>query len=353
MEAPVAPGLDGLDRAVDEVAATTGFAGVVRVDLPGEPVLERAYGLADRPHGVPHAVDTMIGVASGAKVFTALTVLRLVEEGDLALDTPARELLGADLPLVDDAVTVEHLLSHRSGIGDYLDEDELDDATAYLMPVPVHRLDSAESYLAVLDGLPQKFPPGTGFSYCNGGYCVLALLAERAAGEPFHDLVRRHVIGRAGLRRTAYLRSDELPGDAATGYLGEGPRTNVLHLPVVGGGDGGIFTTAADVRRLWVAIDDGLVVSGPVREAMYRSRSVLGAQGGDQGDEKVGDDGYGLGVWRSGAAVALEGADAGASFRSVHVPGRATWSVLSNTTEGAWPVASRLAGLITGGGPSR
>ena len=72
------------------------------------------------------------------------------------------------------------------------------------MPVPVHQLDTAESYLAVLDGFPQAFEPGADFAYCNGGYVVLALLAERAAGVPFHDLVQRHVIDRAGLpgRRT-------------------------------------------------------------------------------------------------------------------------------------------------------
>jgi CubicO group peptidase (beta-lactamase class C family) len=333
-----------LAAVLDEVASSSDFTGVVRVDLVGEPSLERAYGLAERAHGIAMTPDTRIGVASGAKAFTAMAVLRLVEDGVLSLGTRARDLLGGDLPLVDDGVTVEHLLSHRSGIGDYLDEDELDDATAYLMPVPVHRLDGAESYLAVLDGFPQKFPPGSDFSYCNGGYCVLALLAERAAGEPFHELVGGHVIERAGLQRTAYLRSDELPGDAALGYLNEGPRTNVLHLPVVGGGDGGIFTTAGDVHALWAALDDERLLSADTRESSYRSRSAL---------EQGVDDGYGLGVWRRGAAVALEGADAGASFRSEHVPGRWTWSVLSNVTEGAWPVVRRLHEQLVGAGPPR
>ena len=220
-----------------------------------------------------------MGVASGAKGFTALTVMRLVEDGVLALDTRARELLGDDLPLVDDAVTIEQLLAHRSGIGDYLDESEELDLDAYLMPVPVHQLDTAESYLAVLDGFPQAFEPGTDFAYCNGGYVVLALLAERAAGVPFHDLVQRHVIDRAGLTRTAYLRSDALPGDAALGYLhpeghADELRTNVLHLPVVGGGDGGIFTTAADLVTLWQALDDGRVVAPRTWAEMRRVRST-------------------------------------------------------------------------------
>jgi CubicO group peptidase (beta-lactamase class C family) len=329
---------------VDAVVADTGFSGHVRVEQDGVVVHDEAYGLADRAHAVPMTPETSIGVASGAKTFTALAVLRLVEEGRLTLDTPARELLGADLPLIDDAVTVEQLLSHRSGIGDYLDEDVVEDFSTFSLPVPLRSLDSAESYLTVLDGFPQKFPPGTGFSYCNGGFCVLALLAERAGGEPFHDLVRSLVIEPAGLAHTAYLRSDALPGNAASGYLhgpdhAEALRTNVLHLPVVGGGDGGIFTTAGDVCALWAALDAGRVVSPATWADAQRSRSDV--------DD---NEGYGLGVWRWGAATELRGSDVGASFGSVHQARRLTWAVLSNTSDGAWPMVIRLAQVLLGEG---
>jgi CubicO group peptidase (beta-lactamase class C family) len=332
--------MTSLAASVDRVAAATGFSGVVRVDVAGETLVERAYGLADRAYGVAMTPSTRIGVASGAKPLTALTVMRLVEDGRLALTTRAREVLGDDLPLVDDAVTVEHLLSHRSGIGDYLDEDDLDDMAAYVMRVPVHLLDSAESYLSSLDGHPQVFAPGTGFAYCNGGFCVLALIAERVSGVRFQELVRQQVIEPSGLGATAYLRSDELPGDAARGYLDDGPRTNVLHLPVVGGGDGGVYTTAADVHALWAALDAGRPVAPETREEMFRSRGHL------ERTDRL--DGYGLGFWRWGDAVVLEGYDAGASFRSAHVPGVMSWSVLSNTTEGAWPVAAALDGFLIG-----
>ena len=90
-------------------------------------------------------------------------------------------MLGDDLPLIDDRVTVEQLLAHRSGIGDYLDEDEVDDWNEYVMTVPVQELATTEQFLRVLDGHPMKFEPGERFVYCNGGYVVLALLAERAS----------------------------------------------------------------------------------------------------------------------------------------------------------------------------
>jgi CubicO group peptidase (beta-lactamase class C family) len=323
--------LDG----VDAVAAESAFSGVVRVDRGGELILERAYGLADRAYEVPNRSETRFGIASGAKGMTALAVVSLVEEGRLALDTLARSLLGDDLPLVADDVTVEHLLGHRSGIGDYLDEEAGGAITDYVVPVPVHELAATEDFLAVLDGFPTKFAAGTDFSYCNGGFVLLALLAERASGVPYHDLIHERVCEPAGMPATSFLRSDELPGDAARGYLEvEGLRTNVLHLPVRGTGDGGVYTTAADVRRLWEALFDGRIVSEAWVEDMTRRRSEAG-----QGV------GYGLGFWlRAGGTPFLEGYDAGASFRSLHDPATdTTCTVISNWSDGAWPLARHLA----------
>ena len=167
---------------VDALAAEARFSGVVRVDRGGELVLERAYGLADRRWGVANAADTRFGIASGLKGMTALAVVSLIEDGRLRSTPPRAPLLGDDLPLIADDVTVEHLLAHRSGIGDYLDEDAGGEITDYVMPVPVHELASTEDFLAVLGGHPTKFAAGTAFSYCNGGFVVLALLAERASG---------------------------------------------------------------------------------------------------------------------------------------------------------------------------
>ena len=333
--------MDDLAAAVDRVAAATGFSGVVRVDRPGVAPLVRAYGLAHRGLHVPNTADTRFGAASAAKGLTALVVLSLVEDGVLRLTTTARSLLGADLPLVDGRVTVEHLLAHRSGIGDYLDEAAGWSATDHVLPVPVHRLADAEDYLAVLDGHRQVFAPGERFAYNNGGFVVLALLAERASGASFRRLVAERVCGPAGLADTAFLRSDEPAGRTALGYLErEGLRTNVLHLPVRGSGDGGVFTTAADVAALWRALFAGRIVPpGRVAE-LLRPRSDVPSE----------RQRYGLGFWLhpTSRAAALEGYDAGVSFRSVSDPDTGvTHTVLSNWTDGAWPLARHLRDRLT------
>jgi CubicO group peptidase (beta-lactamase class C family) len=326
----------GLVDSVGALAAETRFSGVVRVDAGDDVVVAGAYGYANRAFGVPNTCDSQFAIASGVKGLTALTIVSLIEQGQLDLTTTARSVLEADLPLIDDDVTVEHLLEHRSGIGDYLDEDAHGEIDEYVLAVPVHELRNTEQYLRVLDGHVRKFEPDTEFSYSNGGYVVLALMAERISGTPFHNLVEQRVCVPAGMVDTGFLQSDELPGRAAVGYLeAEGLRTNVLHLPVRGSGDGGIYSTAADVRALWVAMFSGRIVAEHWVARMISPYSVVPAQGMR----------YGLGFWIHGAhdAVMLEGFDAGVSFRTVHDPLRnITHTVLSNTSNGAWPITRHL-----------
>jgi CubicO group peptidase (beta-lactamase class C family) len=326
--------MTSLCDGVDRIAADTGFSGVVRVDRQGSVAVEAAYGLASRAFGVPNTSATRFAVASVTKGLTACTVISLVDEGVLSLQTTARSLLGDDLPLIAADVTVEHLLAHRSGIGDYFDEEaggSLDD-----YPPPPPGLVETEDYLPALDGYATKFPAGQRFSYCNSGYVVLALLAERAGGRLFRTLVQQRVCEPAGMTDTAFLRSDELPAGTACGYVdAAGLRTNVFRVPVRGSGDGGIFTTVADLAAFWRALFAGQIVRPAWVAEMVRPHSDVPAESMQ----------YGLGFWlrASSGAVQLEGHDLGASCRSVHHPAASlTMTVMSNTSDGAWPVARHL-----------
>ncbi len=104
----VPPGIDAFD-AIDPVAREHDFSGVVAVHRDGEVEFAHAYGLAHRAHDVPNTVDTRFAIASGSKAMTALAVVSLIEQGVLSLSSTARSVLGDDLPLIDDVVTVEHL----------------------------------------------------------------------------------------------------------------------------------------------------------------------------------------------------------------------------------------------------
>ncbi len=321
---------------VDAAAAKNTFTGVVTLHVDERREFERSYGFAHRALGVANTPATRFAIASGGKSFTALAVMRLVEQGKLRLDDRVRNLLGTDLPLIDDAVTIEHLLTHTSGIGDYLDEEADWEADDYVLTVPVHTLTSAEAFLPVIDGFPQAFPPGDHFTYCNGGYMVLAVIVERASGQGYHDYVEHEVCARAGLTSTGFPRSDELPANAALGYLyEEGDRTNLLHLPVRGNGDGGIYTNADDLHRFWVAFLDGRIVSPASVQEMIRPRHDVPGENARSA--------MGFQVHPSAPLVIMEGYDAGVSFQSTHnTATKSTLSILGNSSEGAWPVMGAL-----------
>jgi CubicO group peptidase (beta-lactamase class C family) len=335
--------IDRVAGELEELVHETGFSGAVRVDRGDVTELAVAYGMADRRWAIPNTVSTRFGMASVAKGFTALAVASLVEDGTIEWSTSARAVLGADLPLIDDAVTVEQLLAHRSGIGDYLDENVPVDITDYLLTAPAHELATPEQYLRVLNGFPTSFPPGERFSYCNGGFVVLALIAERASGIDYHDLVRTRVCEPAEMHDTEFLRSDDLPGGTALGYVPRDGawRTNVFHLPVRGVGDGGVYSTVADLHRLWRAMFAGRIVGADTIAELVRPRS----------DSPGNARRYGLGFWLkpTGTAAMLEGWDAGVSCFTTHDPTRGlTYTVVSNTSDGAEPVNDLLDELLTG-----
>ena len=145
----------------------------------------------------------------------------------------------------------------------------------------------------------------------------------------------------AGMADTGFIRSDELPGRTALGYLpvAGSSRTNVFHLPVLGSGDGGIYSTAADIATFWQSLFTGKIAPAAWVAEMVRARS----------DVPSASMRYGLGFWlgRHSDTVILEGCDAGVSFRSVHDPkSNVTHTVISNSSDGAWPITKRLDELL-------
>lgn len=340
---------EAVSSRVDPIVDATSFSGVVHVASADRVVYARATGLADRASGIPNTLDTAFAVASGTKALTALAVMSLVVEGEIALDTEVQSVLGGGGAIEEPAVTVRHLLAHTSGIGDYLDEDAITDIEDYVSEIPVHRLARPADFLPMLRGRPAKFQPGTGFAYCNSGYVILALVIEAVSGRSYYEVVQERVCSPAGMDATTFFRLDELPGSAAIGYLpNRGWRSNQLHVPVRGAGDGGAYATAGDIARLWAALFTGRIVPPTAVAEMVRPQHGV----------TPGSRPYGLGFWLAneesiarpaadGEAVTLEGSDAGISFRSTFEPSTGLlYTVLSNTTSGAWPVARELEAVL-------
>ncbi|NNC81762.1 MAG: beta-lactamase family protein [Acidimicrobiales bacterium] len=322
---------------ISTLAESTNFSGVLRLDAADGSVFTLAQGQADRRVGAENETSTRLATASATKGFTALTVMSLIEKGDLQLTTTLRSIVGDALPFVDAAVTIEQLLGHTSGVGDYLDEEAMGDIDEYILDVSAHTLERPADYLPLLNNHPQVSPPGEVFAYNNSGYIMLSIVIEELTGS-FHDAVRQRVLEPAGMASSGFFRSDNLPPNTALGYLEDG-RTNIFHLPVIGGGDGGIYLTLDDMASFWNALYEGRIVTPESLDAMTTVRNVASETYS-----------YGLGFWLSpdGNIVWLEGLDPGVSFRSARSKRTgAHYTVISNTSSGAWPLVKHCHQLLS------
>lgn len=162
---------------------------------------------------------------------------------------------------------------------------------------------------------------------------MLSIAIERASGRSYYDEVQARVLDPAGMSHTGFDRSDR-PTGAAIGYLEDG-RTNLLHLPVRGAGDGGIVSTVADLDALWRALFAGTIVPIETVDRLVEPHR-------DEDDE---GRRYGLGFWLRAdrPTVMLEGMDAGISCRTAFDrPSGLTYTVISNTSSGTWPLVDYL-----------
>lgn len=318
---------------LEQQSEAEGFSGAVRVQQRGEIIVEFARGYGDRANERVNDLGTRFAVASGSKAFTALTIMSLAESGVFTLDTSLRSLIPGDLTQVDEAVTIDHLLSHRSGVGDYLDEAAGGDIDDYVLgELSVHTLETARDYLPLLNAHEQRSPPGERFAYNNGGFVMLSLVVETATGS-FHRACGERVFNRAAMTDSGFFRTDDLPANTAVGYLADG-RSNVFHLPVIGMGDGGAFLTLDDMAAFWDAFLAGGIVS-------LESVARMTAEVSFYDDTRS----YGRGFWLSPGAdhVWVEGMDAGVSFQSGVFKGAdVRYSVVSNTSSGAWPLVKSI-----------
>lgn len=195
------------------------FSGVVMVRLGGEVMHAQGYGLAHRAEEIPNRINTRFGTASGTKTFTAVAVCQLADAGRIDLDAPINTYIREGLPKYDPEVTVHQLLSHTSGIADYLDDDLSDeDYAALFTRYSVHILRGPADYLPMFpDGM--AFKPGERFLYNNGAYILLALLVELQSGMPYAQYVEEQVFARAGMIDSGFFESDHLPARTAVHML--------------------------------------------------------------------------------------------------------------------------------------
>lgn len=318
--------IQGLIDQIEQVARETDFSGVVSIYRADSPVYEQAFGYRDIPNRVPNSPDTRFGMASGTKFFTALGIGRLIDRGLLHLETQVGELSPDYAGFIDPRATIRHVLTHTSGIYDYFDEEVEQDFDHFFVSVPWYRLETPSDYWPLFEGQAAKFQPGERFSYSNGGYVFLGLLIEKITGQRFRDFMQEQVFQAAGMTQTGFYALNNLPANTALGYLEDRQTTNIYNLPIRGGGDGGLFTTASDLRSFWRNLFSHRILSPELTAVFLQTHERF--------NEKTG---YGCGLYKrlDDSLFYIVGGDAGVGFDSRYlVEQNITASILSNVTNG-------------------
>ncbi|MCL4807400.1 MAG: beta-lactamase family protein [Thermoanaerobaculia bacterium] len=201
----------------------------------GEVVFEKGYGSVRDGEGPPTS-RSVFPVGSISKQFTAAAVLALVDEGLVRLDAPVRDHL-PEWFATDPDLRVSHLLTHTSGLADFLWLDGYR-ALGDRPETP------KAAYLALGASAPRRFPPGERWSYSNTNYKALAVLVERVAGRPFDEVLADRVLRPAGLEGIGPCH-DLPPGGFVGGFAPSGQLAPLDASRAAYEGDGGLCATPA------------------------------------------------------------------------------------------------------------
>jgi CubicO group peptidase (beta-lactamase class C family) len=360
-----------LEAHVDSLAALDRFSGVVLFESDGEILLHKAWGQAEKAFGVPNQTDTKFNLGSMNKMFTAVTVARLIEEGALRLDDTIGEYLGSEWlrPGIGEKVTIEHLLTHTSGLGSYYSPE--------LMELNPGRFRSIDDFQEIVRRDSLRFEPGTRWSYSNTGFLLLGAIIEKVTGRSYYDAVREYVYEPAGMTATDAYALDEPTPNLAIGYErsggpGGGPegprggpggprrgpneprsgrhapgvaateqapvwRTNIYGHVVRGGPAGGGYSTAPDLLAFARALRENRLLSAEMTRRVTTPKPELASP----------EYGYGFGFWDEGRVVGHTGGAPGINAAlQIDLERGTTLVALSNYGGAAIPVVRYADALL-------
>jgi D-alanyl-D-alanine carboxypeptidase len=254
-----------LHELLEQRARADRFSGVVLAARGSEILHRGAYGMADRDRGRAVDHDTRFNLGSGNKQFTAIAVLRLVQEGRVQLDAPVGRYVQGLAPAVAEQVTIRHLLQHRSGLGDYLRSDAYNRAR--------DRDWTTSELLDLFRAEAPAFAPGTRRVYSNSGYILLGAVVESVTGQLYTDVLRDWVYEPAGMTRTGAGGPGQVE-NTAIGYGEMGGRisSNESFRPRPSAA-GGHYSTAADLLRFVQALSENRLLQPAYTELLLNEFS--------------------------------------------------------------------------------
>ncbi|HEX3320212.1 MAG TPA: serine hydrolase domain-containing protein [Terriglobales bacterium] len=244
-----------VDQLTTKLTNEDRFSGVVLIAKNGKSLLAKAYGYSDREKKLANNIDTKFRIGSMNKMFTSVAIAQLVQQGKLKYtDTLAQVLPDYPNKEVAQKITIHHLLTHTSGLGDYF-SDSFDQKKGTLRDL--------KDYLPFFVNEPLQFEPGKGWAYSNAGMLVAGLVVEKVSGQDYFDYVRQNVYKPAGMKDSDSYEKTKPQPNQSKGYMKENGRwvSNYETLPLMGSSAGGGDSTAPDLLRFADALQNHKLVN--------------------------------------------------------------------------------------------
>lgn len=245
---------------IDQMLIKLKFNGSVLVARRGEIIYEKQLGAANMEFDVPISRDTKFEIASLTKPFTAILTLQLAQAGKLNLEDRLTKYFPEVRRSDAETITIRHMLSHTSGIQDYVGIS------------PEFGSWSDKKVVEELEKATISFIPGTKFQYSSSTYILLRILLERATGKSYEQLLEEQILVLAGMTQTGVIHNQEVIQGKASGYI----RTNdgiknaypILN-PELFVGAASVYTTANDLLKFDRALYSGTLLSNEFQKLMY------------------------------------------------------------------------------------
>jgi CubicO group peptidase (beta-lactamase class C family) len=222
-----------------------GFGGVVIVARNGQPIFQKAYGMANYELNVPNTLDTKFRIGSVSKTFTAAAIMKLNEQKKLNIDDPICNYI-ENCPASWKEITIRHLLVHTSGLVNYT---SLPEAKGTFLLVP----HSHEEVLELFRNKPLESEPGMKYNYNNSGYYLLGVIIEKVTGKTCAAYFKEALFDPCKLRNTGFDKNETLLNKRASAYklTSDNLLENTYTINMENSfAIGGLYSTASDLL-LW------------------------------------------------------------------------------------------------------
>lgn len=284
---------ENIDSLFESYSYHNRFIGSVLISQDNHILYQKSFGYADIAGNKKNTKKSIFSIASLTKSFTAVGIMKLVEDGKLTLETPISTYFPNFMPDFSKDITIQHLLNNSSGMQANI--GRTDDNGNGLMPEKT--LITLDDLLEKFKGSKLNFKPGTGYAYNNFGYLLLANVIEKVSGQPFANFMEQAIFKPAGMKNTAITSFKSL-NQKAQPYLGLGmdkfKKFNAPFHPSWLKGAADMNSTTVDLFKFMQDLDNGTLLKSESMNKLYTSTQGMGvnemASGLGWVIDKKGDD---------------------------------------------------------------